>query len=194
MNTFAFFDFDGTITKHDTFLLFGRHALGTPRFILSLVLCSPWLLAWKAGLISNSAAKEKLFSFLFRGKSLGWFSQRCHTFADTIDSDLRPDIMERLLWHLRKDHKVAIVSASVADWILPWAERHGIKDVISTEIELDNHGCLTGRFSTPNCHGEEKVRRIVKAFPLNVESETYAYGDSKGDDAMLNFVSHPVRV
>lgn len=91
-------------------------------------------------------------------------------------------------------HKVVIVSASIGAWIRPWAQSRGIDCVLSTEADSDKSGRLTGHFSTLNCHGHEKARRITEAFPDAAAAETYAYGDSSGDDAMLAFVKHPTKI
>ncbi len=193
MTPIAFFDFDGTITRYDTFISFGRFAAGDTRFIICLLLASPWLVLWKIGIISNSRAKEKLFGLIFKGMDGKKFSLLARTFATRIDDDLRADTMETLKRHQAQSHRIAIVSASIDAWIKPWAEMHGINHVIATKVETDSAGRLTGRFSTPNCHGIEKVRRINDVFGSLEGIETYAYGDSAGDDAMLDSVRHPER-
>ena len=40
-------------------------------------------------------------------------------------------------------------------------------DLISTELEVKD-GKLTGKFSTPNCNGKEKVRRIKEKYNLKL--------------------------
>jgi len=194
MTPIAFFDFDGTITCHDTFITFGRFALGDVQFIRGLLTASPWLVLWKLGLMSNARAKEKLFGFLFKGMEEEKFRSLADAFIEKIDNDLRAGTMAMLRLHQAQAHRVAIVSASIDTWIWPWAKRHGINCVIATKTEVDGEGRLTGHFATPNCHGEEKVRRIKAMFGGLEDVETYAYGDSSGDDAMLQFVKNPKRV
>ena len=121
--------------------------------------------------------------------------ERGEAFADEIDKDLRADVMAVLKEHQSKGHRVCIVTASIGDWIRPWARRHGISDVIATEAEYNPFsGCLTGRFSTPNCHGAEKTARIRAVFPEVDECETWAYGDSAADSHMLELATHGVKV
>lgn len=194
MTPIAFFDFDGTITRHDTFISFGRFARGRVQFIKCMLQASPWLVLWKLGLISNSRAKEKLFGFLFKGIGSEEFNSLAEAFATKVDNDLRADTMALLRRHQEQSHRIAIVSASIDTWIRPWAKRHGINCVVATQAEVDSEGRLTGRFATPNCHGEEKVRRIKALFGDLGEVETYAYGDSEGDDAMLRFAKVPLKL
>ena len=190
----AFFDFDGTITVHDTFITFGRHALGLARLAVCIAAASPWLALWKIGIISNSTAKQRLFSLMFKGVSVDKFAELGESFAATIDQDLRPDTIAMIKKHQTMGHRIVIVSASIAHWIRPWAKSQGIRDVIATEADFDRNGRLTGHFATFNCHGQEKVDRILEQFPDAAEAETYAYGDSGGDDAMLSFAKHSMKI
>ena len=47
-----------------------------------------------------------------------------------------------------------------------------------------------GRCDGDNCHGQEKVRRIKEAYPLDQYREIYAYGDTGGDRPMLGLATH----
>lgn len=195
MHKIAVFDFDGTLTCHDTYITFARHALGMPRLLFGCLRSLPWLVAWKAGLIRGGRAKERLTRCLYRGMPVDEFKSRCSTFADVIETDLRDDIMGRLRALQTQGVQTAIVSASVDMWIKPWAERHGIETVLSTQLEVDAYGRLTGRFDTPNCYGEEKVRRMQRHFGDLTAYEITAFGDSKGGDgAMLGVADHAVWV
>ena len=82
--------------------------------------------------------------------------------------------------------------ASIDNWVsqffaqsaLPHADQ---LQVVGTQIEVEND-VITGRFLTPNCYGQEKVRRIEQE--LTQPRDSYylvAYGDSKGDQQMLRY-------
>ncbi|MCM1452427.1 MAG: haloacid dehalogenase-like hydrolase [Clostridium sp.] len=185
MKGLALFDFDGTITRHDTLLRFGLFAIGRRRIASSLLKSSPWILLWKLGAISNSAAKERLFGHMFGGMQNAEFERYGREFAKEIDKDLRKDTLGLLEKHQDSGDETAIVSASIGAWIRPWAKAHGIGRVISTEVEVDGRGRLTGKFSTPNCHGPEKARRIRLCFPDLEAFDSVSYGDSRGDFEMF---------
>ena len=61
----AIFDFDGTITKGDTFIPFLFYSFGPWRTLCCLIYCSPYILAYYLKLVSNHHAKEKMVYFLF---------------------------------------------------------------------------------------------------------------------------------
>ena len=59
--TIAFFDFDGTITKGDSFALFLRFILGR-KFYAKLLQNLYLLVLYKMGFISNSGVKERILA------------------------------------------------------------------------------------------------------------------------------------
>lgn len=182
----VFFDFDGTLTTRDSLPSFALHSLGKLRTLIGALKALPWILMWKLGAVSNSVAKERLFSFLFRGMAAPGFAACCESFAPEIEKMVRPELVARMARHIAAGDEVYIVSASIGDWIVPWAEKNGVdkSHVIATGAAVEN-GILTGRFSTPNCHGPEKVRRIQAVVgDIGVRS-VVAYGDSGGDLPML---------
>jgi len=79
--------------------------------------------------------------------------------------------------------EVLIVSASIDYWVQPFFPE--VK-VVGTQVEVED-GCLTGRFLTKNCYGQEKVNRILALYPHRNEYELIAFGDSAGDKELLAF-------
>ena len=77
---------------------------------------------------------------------------------------------------------LAIVTASFENYLKFWTKKEGF-ELIATRAEV-KMGKLTGQFSTPNCHGEEKINRIKAAYNLADFEFVYAYGDTKGDLAL----------
>jgi hypothetical protein len=60
-----FFDFDGTITTKDTLLEFIKFSKGKLNFLSGFLIYSPFLVAYKLGIISNQSAKEKVLATFF---------------------------------------------------------------------------------------------------------------------------------
>lgn len=185
--TIALFDFDGTITTNDTFVAFIKFSKGAVACYAGFLLFTPILIAMKLRSYPNWKAKQKLFAYFFRGTTIEQFDAWGHRFAAVIDKLLRLEAMEAIERHRAQGQKCYIVSASVENWIRPWADREGFEAVIATKIEVDVNGRLTGRFSSKNCHGQEKVNRVKEAIPDLSKYKTIAYGDSNGDRALLSF-------
>ncbi len=180
----AFFDFDGTITTKDTLLEIIKFQKGTAAFYFGFALHSPWLIAYKAGLLRNDLAKQKILRYFFRGMPLTAFQQRCDEFAGKrLPHLLRPGALEEIETLKASGFKLVLVSASAGNWIRRWAEPLGF-EMVSTILEIKD-GKLTGNIEGENCHGQEKVRRIRERWNLDSFREILAFGDSEGDKPML---------
>ena len=177
------YDFDGTLTIRDTLLEFICFACGTARFLLGFLLYSPLLVLMKLRLYSNGKAKQKVFAHFFQGMAIGEFDALCQDFAHTHRHLLRPEVVRQLEQALSEGSEVLVVSASIDNWVQPFFPK--VK-VLGTQIEVID-GCLTGHFLTPNCYGQEKVRRILALYPDRSEYHLTAFGDSRGDREMLAF-------
>lgn len=178
------FDFDGTLTTCDTFVKFGIFAMGRTRFAVAILLAFPWIVKWKLNLITSSIAKEKLFGLLFKGMPERKFNEKCAVFADIIEQHLRKDVFSKMRELQLKNARIVIISASIENWIAPWAARYDVSDILATKIEVVN-GYLTGQFMTANCVKEEKLNRILKALPDIEKYEVYAFGNMPDDASML---------
>lgn len=185
------FDFDGTITSRDTLLCFIRYACGTWKFLLGFALFSPLLVLMKLRLYPNYRAKQKVFSWFFRGIRLVDFNRLCANFAADNRHLLRPKAIDLLKRVFADGDDVLVVSASIDNWVLPFIEEFSCDSlsyfsVVGTKVEVVD-GRLTGRFLTYNCYGAEKVRRIRRIYPNREDFWFIALGDSRGDREMLAF-------
>ena len=185
----AFFDFDGTITTKDTLLEFIKFSKGRLLFLIGFLVNAPYLVAFKMKLITNQKAKEKILQFFFRNTPLSDFKMQCEDFTrQVLPALLRPKALEEIR-KLKEDGSiVVVVSASPENWIYEWAKSAGV-ELIASRLEIRD-GNLTGKISGANCHGQEKVRRIMEQYHIPDFSEVYAYGDSKDDSPMLNLAHY----
>ncbi|MDR0825300.1 MAG: HAD-IB family hydrolase [Prevotella sp.] len=186
----AVFDFDGTITSKDTLFDFIRFYHGTPRLIAGIGILSPILVLFKLGFITNSKAKQILFSYFFGGKKESDFNAVCERYASRINEITVPEAIAKIRRHQQDGHAVIIASASVYNWIAPWAKSMNINAVIATRIEVKD-GIITGKFHGANCHGQEKVERLMELYPDRDNYQLYAYGDSNGDKQLLEIADYP---
>lgn len=183
----AAFDFDGTLTEKDTFLEFIAFVHGKASLLWGIFLFSPLLLAMKMRLYPNWETKQKVFSWFFKGMKYADFSTKGCEFAERIKGMSNRKGLKILHEWQDKDAEIYIISASIEEWIRPYCESLNIKDVLATRIEVDENGCLTGRFSSNNCYGQEKVNRLLEAEPERNSYYLFACGDSRGDRELLQF-------
>lgn len=183
------FDFDGTITKKDTFLSFILFSKGKCSFLLGFLLFSPLIIAFKLKLYPNWKVKQLIFSYFYRGTSIEQFDEWCLLFSSKINQIARPKALEKIETEIQQGNIVIIVSASVENWIKPWANKLNISKILATKIQLDTNNNITGKFLSQNCYGKEKVNRIVLEYPESEKYEFIAYGDSKGDKEMIEWAN-----
>lgn len=176
-------DFDGTITTKDTLLEFIRYAKGNTRFVTGFLLHAPLLVAMKLHLYPNWKAKQRVFSYFFGGMDITCFDALCRSFAESFRHLIRPGALEMLRKAEIEGTEVVIVSASIDNWVQPFFPN---LRVAGTKIEVVD-GIVTGRFTTPNCYGEEKVVRLKALFPQRESYHLTAYGDSRGDKELLEY-------
>jgi HAD superfamily hydrolase (TIGR01490 family) len=180
----AFFDFDGTITTKDTLLEIIKYRHGRNKFYFGFLLHSPYLVAYKLGIISNQLAKEKVLRYFFRKMTPEQFQLMADEFGrKEIPGLIRPKALEEIRKLKESGAEVVIVSASAENWIREWCKSLQLQ-LLATQLEEKN-GKMTGRIVGRNCHGEEKVARIQSTYNLADYSEVYCYGDTSGDKPML---------
>ena len=189
------FDFDGTLTFKDSLIEFLRFSKGDAYTFFLFFIYSPLLILMKLGLYSNHKAKQKILSFCFKGMLIRDFNTLCKNFAESRADLLRTKGLREIEDLLEKNAKVMVVSASLRNWTAPllgtfFNITNDLNDkgvlVIGTELEEVN-GRVTGKFSTPNCYGQEKVNRVNAMIPNRDDYFITAYGDSKGDKELLAF-------
>jgi HAD superfamily hydrolase (TIGR01490 family) len=186
----ALFDFDGTISTKDSLVEFIHYAVGKPRYFLGLIYLSPMLVAYKLNIIKNHKAKEIFLSHFFKNWDRNRFQDVATRYSlEKLDDIVREKAMERIKWHKYKGDKIVVVSASIECWLKDWCKREELS-LISTKLEYKDNK-ITGKFSTPNCYGKEKVKRIHDMYYLGDYETVYAYGDSSGDKELLELANEP---
>lgn len=178
------FDFDGTLTIRDSFTAFLRWRAGAGAWALGLVRMAPAVAAYARdrdrGRIKAASVREFL-----KGVSRAELETDAERFADRVWADfMRPDALAVWNdWGKRGAHRV-IVTASPETTVAPFARRLGAEGLLGTHLAFDGEDRVTGAFDTPNCRGEEKVRRLRAAYGDDLHL-TAAYGDTSGDTEMI---------
>lgn len=183
------FDFDGTITVRDSFIAFLKWRAGGLRYAAGMVKLAPSGLAYlghrNRGRIKAAATREFL-----AGATRAELEAEAKTFAEEAAPYLlRGDAIQAWKrWRTRRA-KLVIVTASPDIIVAPFARGLGADALIATELAFDMNDRATGGFSTPNCRGPEKVKRLKAVFGEDLQLKA-AYGDTSGDREMLKIADH----
>ena len=163
------YDFDKTIFNPDSSYLFTvysilHHPLAVLRALPQLI-CN--LIKYGFKIIDFKTLKESSFKFLNYVKDINADVER---FWNKRFCRIEP-------WYLKqKRDDDIIISASPEFLLRPVADRLGVR-LIATRMDS-----RTGKINGPNCHDEEKVKRLRETYP-EAEIDSF-YSDSLSDTPM----------
>ena len=181
----AFFDFDGTIIRKDSFLEFFKFTDSPFKLYVCIAINLPFVLLFYLKLYSNHRLKERFFSFFCKGKEAKPVQDKGIAFGNIEIPKMYFDGAQQVIdWHRSQDHEIYIVSASASLWLQAWCDANQFK-LICTKFEIKD-GIFTGNIEGRNCYGSEKLTQIAPILAQNKGIPTYGYGDSKSD---LHYIS-----
>lgn len=180
----ALFDFDGTITVKETIPDFMRAAVRPHRVWLGSLFLMPFVLGYKARLVSGTMVRAVLCRVGFWRIPTQELEAHGKRFArEVLPTTLRAQAMERIAWHKRRGDTVVVVSGGLDLYLSHWCREHGI-ELLCSVLE-QREGRFTGRYLGRQCVHDEKARLVQERFALSTFSRVYAYGDTPEDRALL---------
>jgi phosphatidylglycerophosphatase C len=178
------FDFDGTLTRHDSFVPFLRFAFGRRAFSRRMLRLAVPSLRFLTRRLSRDELKAQLISTFLTGVEKEWVQQKAEAFSQVIWTRLmRPAGLRSVATEVESGAVVTLCSASPALVLQPFADRLGIK-LIGTELEVID-GLLTGQITGNNCRCENKVLRLEAVYGPLSQYRLRAWGDTRGDRELL---------
>jgi phosphatidylglycerophosphatase C len=198
------FDFDGTLTRKDSFKVFVRHYHGSFKFYGGIFILSPYLVLHAFKLLSSHRLKEIVLRFYFKNFDETELREKAKSFAENVlPKHVKDSGLEAMKQHLKDGNQVVIVSASLQLWLQPWVDKmnaNAVSDehensllpieLIATKMEYKN-GKVVGNLEGKNCKGEEKVKRIKAKYHIADYNRVIAFGDTSGDREMLALADEP---
>ena len=180
------FDFDGTLTKHDTFLPFAKHVVGRKKLAAVLLRHIHLLIGMKIHLADNGKVKEQIITALFKNRTQQEMDTHCRQFAEKSNTLWRQNAITLLNKLTEQQKQIIIITASLGCYVRPVVHRRYPNiNIIATEHQTDNEGNWTGKLKTKNCYGQEKINRLKQQDPHITQYHIIAYGDSKGDKQLM---------
>lgn len=191
-STIAAFDFDNTFIDRDSLLPFLFYMHGRWKASYHLFALTTDFLRYLCKNISRQEMKEKILTRFMKGCSFSKISELGNEYAENIlDRFIKPKALKCLRWHQAQGHRCLIVSASLDFYLNPWAKRYGFEKVICSQLEINHSGTVTGKLLGSNCWGQEKKSRLLSYLGPKENYQLYAYGDSRGDEEMLEIADYP---
>ncbi|WKG50896.1 HAD family hydrolase [Klebsiella pneumoniae] len=174
------FDFDGTLTRHDSFIPFLRFAFGNRAFSRRIVSMALPTLRCMRKQMTRDELKETLITTFLTGVEEKWVSSKAEEFCQLYWHRLmRPAGLIAVANEVTSGAIVTLCSASPEIVLRPFAEKLRIK-LIGTQLETKD-GILTGRISGHNCRCSQKIVRLEKEYGPLTDYHLRAWGDTRGD-------------
>lgn len=184
------FDFDGTLTRRDSFVPFLRFAFGNRAFAFRMISMLPAAIRYLAKGMTRDELKAVLIASFLEGARVDWVEQRASEFSRAYWHRLmRPAGLRAVAAEVASGAQVTLCSASPRLVLGPFADVLGIK-LIATELEVAD-GKLTGKISGNNCRCEAKVLRLEAAYGPLAKFRLRAWGDTRGDHELLAAAQEP---
>ena len=178
------FDFDGTLTTHDSFTAFLAWKAEPLPYLAGLAGLLPHIAAYGVTRDRGRLKAAAVAAFL-GGEPIAELETEAEAFAmEKAQAMFRPDAVHAWRNWREQGALMVIVTASPETVVRPFARALGADLLIGTRLHLDQQNRVTGRFEGPNCRGPEKVVRLRQAFGDDVTLAA-AYGDTAGDREML---------
>jgi len=178
----ALFDFDNTLTDCDTYARFLRRIATPEQKAQAWWRVGPWLLAYRARLISAKTIRARVTHQVMRGRHADDIATLAASFAEEVPLLVRPEMLQQLRWHKEQQHTIAIVSGSLDVYLQPWCRQLGLELICNRLESID--GRLTGRYAGGD-RGPHKASDVRDRFDLKRYTRIHAYGDSAEDRPML---------
>ena len=181
------FDFDGTLTYKDTMFLYLKF-YNPSKFRLQFVKHIPLFILLKLKLADAEKVKKSFIGSILKGQLQTKIEEKSKRFfEENYPKIIRENALDFIKNIDRNSTESYIVSASLDIWVKPFAEEFKM-NLLATKAEFVNDK-FTGNFTTPNCNGIEKVKRIQEAISDKKFDKKIAFGDTDGDKPMLNFAN-----
>ncbi len=189
------FDLDGTITRHDTLVLYVAGLLSKrPWQLLRLLRAASALLAYGLGRIDSGELKVRFLEATLRGRTHEELAAWTEQFVPRLlEHGVRSDALRAIEAHRRSGDVLVLLTAGLDLYAPAIAARLRFDETICTGVVwADNR--LDGGLATPNRRGAEKTRCLLELASRHRGLRTAAYANESADLDHLSKVDEPLLV
>lgn len=195
MTRIAFFDMDGTITRHsaDRQLIrwmVRKKILGTGRLVVSVL---SFIVRHPIAIFQTGFKTNKLYLAGLAESTVAECAREC--FDAVIRADIRPSVRDEISKKKTEGYRIVILSGALETLVRWMAREVGADDAIASRIGVAN-GRYTGQLTDLHPYGKRKAI-LAERYCLAQQSdlsEAVAYGNEGADLFLLSRVREAVAV
>lgn len=188
----ALFDFDGTITREDSFVRYLKMISKSKIDFWFKYYLKPihlWILL-KIKVVDYWILKKKRLQIFFNDLTNEEILDSSASFqSEVLPLIIRNSAKERIKWHQEQGDEILIVSATFDFCLNNWCKQAGVNYICNYIKRQENNIIFLP--NNLDCNFYEKVNRVKSSINLEQYSLIYAYGDSSGDRDMLAIANQP---
>lgn len=180
----AFFDFDGTLTYFNSTTLFYKslYKWEICYYYFNYILCFREILSVLFNDVNYIKLKNKRLRVNLNRISMSEFIYFKNRFLSRFfPLIIKNTGLEKIIELQKINFEVVIVSASYDFLLQTWCESLGLS-LITNRVSLKEYNICSEEL---DCNFQNKVDRIYQLYNLNEYENILAFGDSRGDLAML---------
>jgi putative phosphoserine phosphatase/1-acylglycerol-3-phosphate O-acyltransferase len=192
----AFFDLDRTITKTISGKELAKSALR--KGVLSyanLIYALYTSLVYKLNLRDEQKIVDEMVRWVKDLKEKSLLDLCSEVTRNVMLPSVYEEARSEIKQHKEKNAKVVLLSSALTPVCREMANNLGMDDIVCSDLEVIN-GYLTGRPVGKLCFGKEKAVRLLSYCEKynSSASDSWYYGDSISDLAVLSSVGNPICV
>lgn len=198
----AIFDFDGTLYSKETFYTMMEHLKNHPlyrkRYPKFMRAIFPPYIANKIKLYPNDKMRSHSMQLYLEALDHLTIEEANIFFeqvAQKMQLDFNEQVMEKVIEHAEDDLHVLLVSGAYTPLLYKVTEGLPFHNIIGTDIPIAE-GKITSQAPLDHVQGmrkNEKVHHYLQGKKIDWQN-SYAYGDSYADLAVLDLVGNPIAV
>jgi HAD superfamily hydrolase (TIGR01490 family) len=194
MDIIAVFDFDGTLIKEDSMVLFFRRYYKFSRSNIGvfLVLVRETI-KFFIKINSQKQYKEKFLNIVISSLKNKGLEEITPDFSKFLLKKISKDALQEINRLKEKGCETILLSASLAFYLREIKEALGFSKLICTQASLkDNKIIITGE----NCYGQNKTERLLEQYPKDSTDwqNSYCFTDNLSDSGLLSLFGNPFAV
>jgi len=196
----AFFDIDGTLYREGLITevfkkLIKSELIETDRWYKDV---KPFYVKWdkRIGNYDNYLLK---MADIYSEAIIGLHSSQINFIASQIVKQKGDRVYtytrDRIKWHKSQGHIIITISGSPIELVREMSIKYGFDDYIGTKYLLNENNIYTGDIIPmwDSVSKQTAIEDFVCKYNIDLD-QSYAYGDTSGDYAMLKLISHPTAI
>ena len=194
MGLIAVFDFDGTLIKSDSMVLFFRRYYKYCWNNTGILIMLAWeTIKFFMKINSQKQFKEKFLNIVIRSLKNTGLEEITPDFSKFLLKKISKDALIEINRLKEKNYEIILLSASCDFYLREIKEALGFSKLICTQTCLkDDKIIIAGE----NCYGRNKILRLMEQYPKDYIDwqNSYCFTDNLSDWRLLSLFGNPFAV